>query len=70
MADAAETDDKTAGAALAPAFPIKLLIIVSAIALLFGVGGAVVAVKFFVVDKQRFVVAVFFFFVVEHSSFE
>ncbi|WP_413935271.1 flagellar basal body-associated protein FliL [Nitrospira sp. BLG_1] len=47
MADAAETDDKTAGAALAPAFPIKLLIIVSVIALLFGVGGAVVAVKFF-----------------------
>ncbi len=47
MADAAETDDKIAGAALAPAFPIKLLIIVSVIALLFGVGGAVVAVKFF-----------------------
>jgi flagellar protein FliL len=47
MADAAETDDKTAGVALAPAFPIKLLIIVSVIALLFGVGGAVVAVKFF-----------------------
>jgi flagellar protein FliL len=47
MADAAETDDKTAGAVLAPAFPIKLLIIVSVIALLFGVGGAVVAVKFF-----------------------
>ncbi len=47
MADAAETDDKTAGVALAPGFPIKLLIIVSVIALLFGVGGAVVAVKFF-----------------------
>lgn len=47
MADAAETDDKTAGAALAPALPIKLLIIVSVVALLFGVGGAVVAVKFF-----------------------
>lgn len=47
MADAAETDDKNAGAAVAPAFPIKLLIIVSVVALLFGVGGAVVAVKFF-----------------------
>ena len=47
MADAAETDGKTAGAALASALPIKLLIIVSVIALLFGVGGAVVAVKFF-----------------------
>ena len=47
MADAAETDDKNPGAAIAPAFPIKLLIIVSAVALLFGVGGAVVAVKFF-----------------------
>jgi flagellar protein FliL len=47
MADAAETDDKTAGAAVAPAFPIKLLIMVSVVALLFGVGGAVVAVKFF-----------------------
>jgi len=47
MADAAETDEKTPGAVLAPAFPIKLLIIVSVVALLFGVGGAVVAVKFF-----------------------
>ena len=47
MADAAETDGKTPGAAIAPPFPIKLLIIVSVVALLFGVGGAVVAVKFF-----------------------
>jgi flagellar protein FliL len=46
MADAAEADGKTPGAAPAPPFPIKLLIIVSVIALLFGVGGAVVAVKF------------------------
>jgi flagellar protein FliL len=46
MADAAETDQKTPGAAHAPALPIKLLIIVSVVALLFGVGGAVVAVKF------------------------
>jgi len=47
MADAAETDQKTPGAAHAPALSIKLLIIVSVVALLFGVGGAVVAVKFF-----------------------
>jgi flagellar FliL protein len=47
MAEAAETDEKTPGAVLAPAFPIKLLIIVSVVALLFGVGGAIVAVKFF-----------------------
>lgn len=47
MADAAETDGKTPGAASAPPFPIKLLIIVSVVALVFGVGGAVVAVKFF-----------------------
>lgn len=46
MADAAEADEKTAGAAPAPPFPIKLLIIVSVVALVFGVGGAVVAVKF------------------------
>ncbi len=46
MADAAAVDEKAPAAAPAPAFPIKLLIIVSAIALLFGVGGAFVAVKF------------------------
>ena len=45
MADAAETDGQAPGAAPAPPFPIKLLIIVSVIALVFGVGGAVVAVK-------------------------
>ena len=37
---------KLPSAAPAPAFPIKLLIIVSVIALVFGVGGAFVAVKF------------------------
>lgn len=47
MADAAETDGKTPGVTPAPPFPIKLLIIVAVIALVFGVGGAVVAVKFF-----------------------
>lgn len=47
MADAAETDEKATGAASAPPFPIKLLIIVSVVALVFGVGGAIVAVKFF-----------------------
>lgn len=46
MADAAAADDKASVAAPAPAFPVKLLIIVSVVALLFGVGGAVVAVKF------------------------
>ncbi len=45
MADAAAADEKAAVVAPAPAFPIKLLIIVSVVALLFGVGGAVVAVK-------------------------
>ncbi|NGZ02943.1 MAG: flagellar basal body protein FliL [Nitrospira sp. WS238] len=45
MADAAAADEKSSVAAPAPAFPIKLLIIVSVVALLFGVGGAVVAVK-------------------------
>jgi flagellar FliL protein len=45
MADAAAADEKAPVAASAPAFPIKLLIIVSVVALLFGVGGAVVAVK-------------------------
>jgi flagellar FliL protein len=45
MADAAAVDEKSSVAAPAPAFPIKLLIIVSVVALLFGVGGAVVAVK-------------------------
>lgn len=46
MADAAAADEKASVAAPAPAFPIKLLIIVSVVALLFGLGGAVVAVKF------------------------
>ena len=46
MADAAAVDEKNQVAARAPAFPIKLLIIVSIVALLFGVGGALVAVKF------------------------
>ncbi len=46
MADAAAADEKASVAAPAPPFPIKLLIIVSVAALLFGVGGAVVAVKF------------------------
>jgi len=45
MADAAAADEKSSVAAPAPAFPTKLLIIVSVVALLFGVGGAVVAVK-------------------------
>lgn len=46
MADAAAVDEKNPVAARAPAFPIKLLIIVSVVALMFGVGGAFVAVKF------------------------
>ncbi len=46
MADAAAADEKASVAAPAPAFPIKLLIIVSVAALVFGVGGAMVAVKF------------------------
>ncbi|MGZ8373645.1 MAG: flagellar basal body-associated FliL family protein [Nitrospira sp.] len=46
MADAAAVDEKAPAAAPAPGFPIKLLIIVSVIALVFGVGGAFVAVKF------------------------
>lgn len=46
MADAAAADEKSPVAAPAPAFPIKLLIIVSVVALVFGVGGAVVTVKF------------------------
>ena len=46
MADAAAVDEKTPVAAPAPAFPIKLLIIVSVAALVFGVGGAYMAVKF------------------------
>lgn len=45
MADAAAGDDKATVTAAAPSFPIKLLIMVSVVALLFGVGGAVVAVK-------------------------
>lgn len=46
MADAAAADEKAPVAAPAPAFPIKLLIIVSVVALVFGVGGAFVVVKF------------------------
>ncbi|WHZ25269.1 MAG: Flagellar basal body-associated protein FliL [Nitrospira sp.] len=46
MADAAAVDEKTPVAPRASAFPIKLLIIVSVVALMFGVGGAFVAVKF------------------------
>ena len=46
MANAAAVDEKTPVAAPAPAFPIKLLIIVSVAALVFGVGGAYMAVKF------------------------
>jgi len=46
MADAAAVDEKAPAAAPAPAFPIKLLIIISVVALVFGVGGAFVAVKF------------------------
>ena len=45
MADAAAVDEKTPVAAPARAFPIKLLIIISVVALLFGVCGAVVAVQ-------------------------
>ena len=40
-----QCDEKTPVAARAPAFPIKLLIIVSVVALVFGVGGAFVVVK-------------------------
>ncbi len=46
MADAAAVDEKAPVAPPAPVFPIKLLIIVSVVALVFGVGGAFVAVKF------------------------
>lgn len=46
MEDAAAAGEKASVAAPASRFPIKLLIIVSVAALLFGVGGAVVAVKF------------------------
>ena len=46
MADAAAVDENTPAAAPAPAFPIKLLIIVSVVALVFGIGGAFVALKF------------------------
>jgi flagellar protein FliL len=46
MADAAAVDEKHPVAAPARPFPIKLLIIVSLVAVLFGVGGAFVAVKF------------------------
>ena len=44
MADAAAADEKAS--APAPAFPIKLVIIIALVALVMGVGGAVVAVKF------------------------
>lgn len=46
MADAAAVDEKPPVAVPARPFPIKLLIIVSLVAVLFGVGGAFVAVKF------------------------
>lgn len=46
MADAAAADKQASVAVPAPAFSIKLLIIISVVAILFGVGGAVVAVKF------------------------
>ena len=46
MADAAAVDEKAPAAAPASAFPIKLLIIVSVVALVVGVGGAFVVVKF------------------------
>lgn len=45
MADAAAADEKASVAVSAPPFPIKMLIMVSVVALVFGVGGAVVAVK-------------------------
>lgn len=45
MADAAAGDDKATVTAAGPGFPIKLIMMVSVVALLFGVGGAVVAVK-------------------------
>ncbi len=44
MADAAAADEKAP--IPAPAFPIKLVIIIALVALIMGVGGAVVAVKF------------------------
>lgn len=46
MADAAAVDEKAPAAAPAPAFPLKLLLIVSVVALVFGVGGAFAVVKF------------------------
>jgi len=46
MADAAAVDEKAPAAAPAPAFPIKLLLIISVVALVFGVGGAFTVVKF------------------------
>jgi flagellar FliL protein len=47
MADAAAAaDEKPSVTASPPVFPIKLLIIVSIVALVFGIGGAFVAVKF------------------------
>ena len=45
MADAAAVDEKPPVAAAARPFPIKLFIIVSVVALAFGLGGAFVAVK-------------------------
>ena len=54
MANAAAVDEKTPVAAPSPAFPIKLLIIVSVAALVFGVGGAYMAVKFLGGGKQRY----------------
>ncbi len=46
MADVAAADEKNPVAVPARAFPIKLFIIVSVAALMFGVGGAFVTVKF------------------------
>lgn len=51
MADAAAVGEKIPVAASAQAFPIKLLIIVSVVALVFGLGGAFVVVKFLGASK-------------------
>ena len=45
MADAATADEKEPARVAAPVLPIKLIIIVMALALIVGVGGAVLAVK-------------------------
>lgn len=46
MTDTAAPNEKASLTTPAPAFPIKLLIIVSLVALIFGVGGAAVVVKY------------------------